>query len=563
MDSVSRQMLQMFCQNFKMPVGENSKLETPREMTTTERNIIKNVSDKIIGFIQETDARFFFKKLTEYVDQQLREIFERQLWIGVPSDARMLWHIDDRSAAFNDIKNSRKPLCAGRDIYNRYFIIPQDDAFSTNQIPEGIISRNAAGSITQISIPSGENETYVASVVYLSNAEYELKIINGEAGFYDGVITIERPTQNTNGQEGRYEKISRIKIKPILAMRNGKRIQPAEVSDPKLENQYTTLKSRVISNFRRKLSDFSPERLFASLEPSQKQSTFIENLGREDIEFLVAFCAEAFMGLPADLLPSQSDRIKTTPSYSSIFVDEYQDFTEVQLRLLAATSDPKYFSVTVSGDSAQCLSGEPPNVSACFPERMFKSRKAKFTENIRQAATPSLSATSGNFRSHFLDSEIKRSQPDKFNDGSVTYFEPNDGLEILDAVLMALGQATLERPVVAIFPDSEIAERFAETLEIRNPTLKGRIRTDKIIDTFRPWEILFTSPKQSKGLEFERVILCGIEEYNFNHPSSLSKIYVSITRATHSLCIISNFKAIKKSVREILLRHAKPAINGN
>ena len=118
-------------------------------------------------------------------------------------------------------------------------------------------------------------------------------------------------------------------------------------------------------------------------------------LAEHDKDLLLSLAHIMTRDLPPDA--SVPGHMAETSYCRSVFVDEVQDFTELQIFLMAEQADPKYHAVTLVGDMHQQLGrGNVRNIEACFPFRPLTRYLLK--ENKRQERVPQLAATAMLFR---------------------------------------------------------------------------------------------------------------------------------------------------------------------
>ena len=55
----------------------------------------------------------------------------------------------------------------------------------------------------------------------------------------------------------------------------------------------------------------------------------------------------------------------------------------------------------------------------------------------------------------------------------------------------------------------------------------------------------------SKGLEFDVVLLAGVDHYDLGNASQINRLYVGITRARQSLVLLSGTKGLTPQLAEV------------
>ncbi len=229
--------------------------------------------------------------------------------------------------------------------------------------------------------------------------------------------------------------------------------------------------------------------------------------------------------------------------YQSVFIDEVQDFTEQQIYLMSRQADPKYKAVTIVGDIAQKLhNGDSIDIPACFPNRNIPL--VQLTENLRQLDSPALALFSHIFRNYFQDNKIEISQQllQSIQNNKIIlpeiYFLENS--EKLDNKIVELVVASPENKTLAvIMPDNDSAKKIHSNLQTKIEEHFIDSRFSENVDLSRRFIKNFTSVLNSKGLEFDIVILPYLEQYDLNDRAYINKLYVGLTRAKKRLVILS------------------------
>jgi superfamily I DNA/RNA helicase len=208
-------------------------------------------------------------------------------------------------------------------------------------------------------------------------------------------------------------------------------------------------------------------------------------------------------------------------------------------------ANPKYRAVTVVGDIAQKLHhGNTIDLQACFPGRSVPH--IRLTENLRQADMPGLALFSATFRSVLQRDEppsmqlIKkaREQNSEIAHPKFAVCETNEALD--NCIIETLTKATRHQTATVLFLDEKTAAQVFKRIERRLRENLIEAELSEKLNLARRHIRHFADVANAKGLEFDMVILAGVESYDLKNISHVNRMYVGITRARKSLLLISN-----------------------
>jgi len=276
-------------------------------------------------------------------------------------------------------------------------------------------------------------------------------------------------------------------------------------------------------------------------------------LADEDIDLLL--CLSHLIG--RGLKKGGLRRLQEPTFYQSVFVDEVQDFTEQQVYLMVEQANPTFKAVTVVGDTAQKLHhGSSIDLRACFPTQSFEH--VRLTENLRQANMPGLALFSASFRSvlhndepptdklaekaHALGEDLVRP---KF-----TICESDQVME--DQIIETLAEAKRNQTVAVLFPNTNAAEKVYKRLEQRLRENMIDSELSEKMNLSRRHIRHFSDVAKSKGLEFDVVVLAGVDSYDLKNPSQVNRLYVGITRARKSLILLTGNKQLAPELEQVM-----------
>lgn len=268
-------------------------------------------------------------------------------------------------------------------------------------------------------------------------------------------------------------------------------------------------------------------------------------LADEDIDLLL--CLSHLIG--RSLKQGGLSQLQERPFYQAVFVDEVQDFTEQQVYLMVEQANPKYRAITVVGDTAQKLHhGSSIDLRACFPGQSLSA--IRLSENLRQAEMPGLALFSGCFRSVLQHDEPPNAkltakahaQGDQLVRPKFSVCESDEALDT--RIIETLVQARRNHTVAVLFPDTDTAEKVYKRVEKRLREQLIDSELSERMNLARRHIRHFADVAKSKGLEFDIVILVGVNNYDLKNASQVNRLYVGITRARKSLVLLTSRKQL-------------------
>lgn len=275
-------------------------------------------------------------------------------------------------------------------------------------------------------------------------------------------------------------------------------------------------------------------------------------LADEDIDLLL--CLSHLMG--RGLKQGGLGQLHEPTFYQAVFVDEVQDFTEQQVFLMVEQSNPKYRAVTVVGDIAQKLHhGSSIDLKACFPGQSVPH--VLLTQNLRQADAPGLALFSASFRFVLQGGETPSSAlADSARQEGASLVRPRIQVcetdEVMDArIVEALASAKRHQTVAVLFPDPDTAAKTYKRLEVELRERMVDAELSEKVNLARRHVRHFADVANSKGLEFDVVLLAGVDRYDLSNASQINRLYVGITRARQSLVLLSGTKVLASQLAEV------------
>lgn len=275
-------------------------------------------------------------------------------------------------------------------------------------------------------------------------------------------------------------------------------------------------------------------------------------LADEDIDLLL--CLSHLIG--RGLRQGGLSQLQEPTFYQAVFVDEVQDFTEQQVFLMVEQANPKYRAVTVVGDIAQKLHyGSSIDLRACFPGQAVPH--VRLTKNLRQSEVPGLALFSASFRAVLQGGE----QPavdlvEKMQQQGASLISPRISIcetdDAMDArIVEAVTTAKRHQTVAVLFPDSDSAAKTYKRLEqgLRERLVEAEL--SEKVNLARVHVRHFADVANSKGLEFDVVLLVGVDRYDLDNASHVNRLYVGITRARQSLELLSGSEVLAPRLADV------------
>jgi hypothetical protein len=222
---------------------------------------------------------------------------------------------------------------------------------------------------------------------------------------------------------------------------------------------------------------------------------------------------------------------------TAVFVDEVQDFSEIEVFLMASMADPQRRAITVVGDFMQQLyPGAVADLRSCFPyAQSSELQPASLTVNKRQV--PALAAFSADFRTGLETNSISAAAvPEGLDELRQERVKASElGRRIGDII----GQIANTKSIAVISPTGLLAEQVEKQSRpyVEAYFREPRYSTDNR-DLIKRLYVHFTEPRPTKGLEFDVVILTHFDAFNLSEPLEAHAAYVAVTRPREQLIIL-------------------------
>ncbi len=220
---------------------------------------------------------------------------------------------------------------------------------------------------------------------------------------------------------------------------------------------------------------------------------------------------------------------------TAVFIDEFQDFTEVQVSLMGLMADPKKNCITVVGDFCQQLSQRRiRDLNKCFIG-LSSIKPFKLLENKRQ--TQNLASFSLFVRSK-LEAGFNDIPPYIDTKGELERLSISES-EWIDFFNEELSNIHPSKSVAVIFPSRELAEVAYREIGGEYQSLRDIQLSLDGRDLTKAFTAHFTTALPTKGLEFDVVFVPYFNRFDFADPISANSAYVAVSRAKERLVMMN------------------------
>jgi len=535
----------------------------PRSISSIDGDIFVKINEILTADIKhaiiDRNPLGYLSKIENATNKSIEKIFSQTVWIGIPGkEEHVIWYSDKHHDIANKLLDSGRNLCLFVDARNVQLIIPKAKMDEWSKwIPSDATYALQTGKTipSNISLTTVDKSAIEFKVVIASNDELVQYAKIGTLRFYEGV--------GHRTQTLRTKKLWLAHMPRIVSSN-----EHQEGAEKNTREWRSKVRIRVLNNIKKSLAQLVPADLlsetiqyladahegeYSALLKIKKQQIITNKLSENDIDLLIAFMASITRGIKKDTSFVAGSVLIPSPYRSSIFIDEVQDFSEIQILSLSLLADPKYNSITAVGDPAQCLYRTASDITVSFPENTWQDAlKQKLTENIRQQHVPTLKALSSNFRNIFI-SDIAIRIDSYERKRCLNVFHRHDSIDQLRLTYKIISVITRKETVVIVVPS---VERAKEAIKQLKPYLRERQHREcnysTTIDLSKRYIAHVTTPKNIKGLEFDHLIALYLEEYDLNKTIDKNSLYVIMSRPKKELSLIGNFGKIRDDFRSFL-----------
>lgn len=283
-------------------------------------------------------------------------------------------------------------------------------------------------------------------------------------------------------------------------------------------------------------------------------------LSDEDIDCVLLIAHHAAEGYRGRDGAQPIGHLSERPYFTHVFIDEVQDFTAVQVRLMAAQADPRYPTVTAVGDFAQRLT-EGGLVSAGASGLELRPADILFLDQNKRQRHP-LHALSREFRREIQADSRPCGGEDPMPGDEAAYIlgEGNSTVDALRRELLETREKFPSYSMAVLCPDgaraTELESQVHDDMWSSNilTRVSDREHAGALCDAFH---VHFTTPFEVKGLEFDAVFVVDVDAYDLDSPTDRGALYVALSRPRRRLGLSYLTRPVGR-LADLLDRHVKP-----
>jgi DNA helicase IV len=250
-----------------------------------------------------------------------------------------------------------------------------------------------------------------------------------------------------------------------------------------------------------------------------------------DLTTLIVLAAMLVDGFDRPDPPPQFYQVRRR---TAAFIDEVQDFTEIEIFLMGMTVTREYGQITLAGDRRQRLqergTEEYGNLFPFLSGAQMNQSIFLDTNFRQQGELRALSAGYRNFIQEGQASSLKsRSIPAAY------LFDAQQ--DMADFILLRLLTVDPYATTAIILPNEQEARRWHDLLHDGLAAYHRPALLSHRDDLTRRNDIHFTSVRETKGLEFDVVVVPDISSFALTDAIGRNQLYVAITRPRHALLL--------------------------
>jgi hypothetical protein len=222
---------------------------------------------------------------------------------------------------------------------------------------------------------------------------------------------------------------------------------------------------------------------------------------------------------------------------TAVFIDEVQDFTEIEVLLMGMTATSAYHQITLSGDPCQQLHSDGAQTfDGLFPwvPRSQQNRTIFLDQNFRQRQE--LGALSSGFRSLILgDTRVDVQAEGATGPATIYRYDVQD--DLAEFVLKRIQSLPHHATVAVVTPTVTVAQSWFDLLNDELGAFHRSALMSRRDDLTKRVNIHFTEVLETKGLEFDVIIVPNLGSFELARTIGRNQAYVAISRAKHALMI--------------------------
>ena len=222
---------------------------------------------------------------------------------------------------------------------------------------------------------------------------------------------------------------------------------------------------------------------------------------------------------------------------TAVFIDEVQDFTEIEILLMGMTATNAYHQITLSGDRCQQLHSDGAQTfDSLFPwvPRSRQNGTIFLDQNFRQR--PELAALSAGFRSLILEDKRVDFRAEETS-GPATVYRYDGQDHLAEFVLKRIRSLSHHATVAVVTATVTEAQSWYDLLNEELGAYHRSALMSRRDDLTKRVNIHFTEVRETKGLEFDVIIVPNLGSFELGCAIGNNQAYVAISRAKHALMI--------------------------
>jgi len=286
--------------------------------------------------------------------------------------------------------------------------------------------------------------------------------------------------------------------------------------------------------------EFGHQTHFSEVVTALRQRNSVKQLSDGDIDCLLLIAHVAAEGYKGRDGAAPIYSLAETNLYSHVFIDEVQDFTPVQVRLMAAQANAPDRAVTAVGDFAQRLERWGVRTPADLGLDLDGEREVHLGFNKRQRRP--LHELVNAYRIRILDDhrEVQGESP-LANDEKPRFHwvHHDEEAAVLERILLQTREDHPDFSIAVLCPDKDRATELEHDLHdsLWSNNLLSRVSAQpqdavKLCDAYH---VHFTTPFATKGLEFDAVFVIDVDSYDLSDEVNRHALYVALSRARRRL----------------------------
>ena len=250
-----------------------------------------------------------------------------------------------------------------------------------------------------------------------------------------------------------------------------------------------------------------------------------------DLVALVILSAMVAEGFDRSDAPSHLYQIRRS---TAAFIDEVQDFKEIEVLLMGMVVTDGYHQITLSGDRCQQLQASGAlELQKLFPfvARSLRNRSVFLDRNFRQRKD--LQALSSGIRA-VLQGDEKLERGERSAATLHTYQSDGAMVELISERLAAVDPYAT---IAVILPSETEARRWYDLLSENLSAYHRPALLSHRDDLTRRNDIHFTEAREAKGLEFDVVVVPNAASFDLKTAIGCNQLYVAVSRPRHALLL--------------------------